>query len=250
MMNSLQPVKRASDPLFPDLSTRADIDELMDISDCDTDYLLRTVKQFAVINRMVSAYRRLLNRYLLNDMTPGTTYHVVDLGAGGCDIPVWLIRAARRRNISLRVTAIDTDSRIVNWARKQHADVPELTLLNQDMFTINEMDDVDYIMANHVLHHLSEESIVQLLKMTTKVARHGFLFNDIHRRQSSYLAYSLIAKLLFHNSFAYIDGRRSIRKGFLQTELQALVEKARVSDRVTIGTAVPGRVYLTHQSFT
>ena len=82
--------------MIPSLAQRVNLSEKMDDVNCCEERLLRTIRQFASINRFVSRYRTILRRWVLSDMLRDVTreYHLVDMGAGGCDIDVWLLDAA------------------------------------------------------------------------------------------------------------------------------------------------------------
>jgi len=67
---------------FSSFSQRATGDEQMDSPESDPDQLFRTLDQFHQINLLFSRVRGLLKRTILRDMTPGTSYHLLDLGAG------------------------------------------------------------------------------------------------------------------------------------------------------------------------
>jgi len=213
--------------IFPDLSVRATINELMDESGCDKKKLLRTVRQFASINRWVSRYRTLLKRWVLDDMQndPAREYHLVDMGAGGCDIDVWLLKAARQRGLKLRITACDMDARIIAQARSTFGHTQGLAIRETDLLIDTFDEPVDYVFANHFLHHLTSEEIIRLLQLWQPRVRRKLVFSDLLRSPAAYFGYSALS-LFYPNSFARTDGLISIRKGFLPNELTALADAA------------------------
>jgi len=232
--------------LLPDLSRRALLPELMDDPHCDADRLLRTVRQFALINRLVSRYRTILTDGVLDDMArdPGRAYHLVDVGAGGCDIGCWLLRRAQSRGLQLRMTAIDADSRITEDARRRCRGVEGLTILEGNLFDVIDGMSFDYVFANHLLHHLQDVAIVKLLAAVGGKARRASIFSDLLRSRAAYAGYSLLAGLCWHRSFAWYDGRLSIRKGFLPDELLSLARRSGCLPAAQVTTHFPGRVVL------
>ncbi len=219
--------------------------ELMDIPGCDEAFLLRTVDQFASINRLVARYRTILSRLVLDDMAraPDRPYHLVDMGAGGCDIDAWLLRAARRRGLDLRITACDIDPRIIRHARARFGDVPGLDIREQDLLGEPPGEDVDYVFANHFLHHLEEEQILRLVRLWQPSVRRRLVFSDLLRSRWAYLGFALLS-LAYRRSFARTDGLISIRKGFLPGELARLAEKTAGSGSFSVGKRLPGRTVL------
>ena len=92
-----------------DFSRRANLVERMDPPDGPVAALEATLRRFELTNRLLTRYRYLLQRYILDDMRrdPLREYRLTDLGAGGGDIARWLIR---RRIVILSM-------RMAVWAR-------------------------------------------------------------------------------------------------------------------------------------
>jgi hypothetical protein len=231
--------------MLPDLSVRATLHELMDEPDCDETRLLRTVRQFASINRLVGRYRTILRNTVLADMRkdPDREYHLVDMGAGGCDIDVWLLRAARRAGLKLRITACDIDERIIGYAQSEYGDEPGLTIQNRDLLSGPVPASVDYVFANHFLHHLTNAQIVGLIRKWEPLVRRKMVFSDLHRLRSAYAGYTVFA-LFFPKSFARVDGLISIRRGFVPGDLAALANQALPTGHFSIHQYTPGRLVL------
>lgn len=211
----------------------------MDQPDCDSDQLFRTLDQFEGINILFSRVRGLLRQTVLSDMEPGKKYHLVDLGAGACDIPLWLLKQARHKGLDLKITAVDADARIIEYAKRKHADVDGLTILKADALHLEAFAPFDYLFANHFLHHLPNETLPKLIKDAHKRCRRGFVFSDLKRSRFSYLAFSVIA-LIYRESFAREDGLISIRKGFRKEDFQKLSGLIPTQ----IQTAFPGRIQM------
>ncbi|MCF7818965.1 MAG: methyltransferase domain-containing protein [Kiritimatiellales bacterium] len=230
--------------MLPDFSRRAAMDELMDAPDCDETRLLRTVRQFASINRQVARYRTILKRWVLDDMQddPAREYHLVDMGAGGCDIDVWLLQAARRRGLKLRITACDMDARTITYARSVYGQTPGLSIRKTDLLVDAFDEPVDYVFANHFLHHLTGEEILRLLRLWQPRVRRRMVFSDLLRSPVSYMGFSALS-LFYRDSFARTDGLISIRKGFLPRELAAMADAA-TGGGFSVHRLLPGRLVL------
>jgi 2-polyprenyl-3-methyl-5-hydroxy-6-metoxy-1,4-benzoquinol methylase len=217
----------------------------MDDPDCSEERLLRTLHQFASINRLLSRYRTILRRWVLDDMArdPARDYHLLDLGAGGCDIDAWLLHRARRRHLRLRITAVDADPRVVQWAQTRHRSVPGLAIQCRDALSDPSDEPVDYLFANHFLHHLRDEDIVSLLRQWTPRVRRRIVLSDLRRSRWSYAAFSLFA-LAYRGSFTRSDGLLSIRKGFAPDELRDIAHVAGCAAHARIHRLLPGRLVL------
>jgi len=220
---------------FSQFQQRARDEEQMDRPDCDPAMLFRTLDQFHGINRCFSRARALLRRTLLADMRPGRGYHLVDLGAGACDLPVWLLAAARRRRLDLRITAVDADPRIIRYARERYGHIRGLEIREGNALEPGAFAPFDYLFANHFLHHLTDEEIAALLEQAHRLCGRGFVFSDLRRSPWSYLAFSLFARV-YRNSFSRADGLISIRKAFRPEDFRAIPVP------LTLRTRVPGRI--------
>lgn len=232
--------------IIPDLSTRFDAPERMDAPDCCEEKLARTISQFRFINRLYSRYGTLLRRHVLADMLrdPRRAYHLVDLAAGGGDIAAWLLATADEVGLQLRVTAIDSDPRIVGFAERQYGRRPGLEIRCMNAFDLEQLEPVDYLFSNHFLHHLGEEDIVRMLELAARSVRRLSLFSDLRRSYVSYCGFMLTAGPLFRRSFALEDGLISIRKGFTADELKTRAEQAGLTDRARVDRLFPGRLVL------
>jgi 2-polyprenyl-3-methyl-5-hydroxy-6-metoxy-1,4-benzoquinol methylase len=247
------------------LRQRATAAELMDDPDSDEQALRRTLQQFSMINRLLTGMRPVVRREVLGRMealiASGAVerdyqFTVLDAGAGGCDIPCWLIGEASRRGISLRVIAVDADERVVSYARQAAEScisAGTLDLIHGSALEfpgefLGESPEkaVDFIMANHFLHHLSDHEIAQFLRTAVERCRYGVIINDIARSRISLIGYWLLTLVTFRNSFARYDGMLSIMKGFRRRELLTIAATSISPEKGTVHVtrAFPGRLIL------
>ena len=225
-------------------SVRADLVEQMDRPDGSLTKLYRTLDHFEWINILLSRYRSLLRRHVLRDMLlePEREWRFVDLGAGGCDITVWMLREASRLGLDLKATALERDPRIIAYARERHRDVAGLTVEAGDALDPGCWEPADYVFANHFLHHLTDAEIVRVLRLVVDHTRRAFILGDIRRSRLAYVGFAFIGGFFAHKSFALPDGLASIRRSFLPAELQSHVLAAGVSAEARVESFPPFRV--------
>jgi 2-polyprenyl-3-methyl-5-hydroxy-6-metoxy-1,4-benzoquinol methylase len=230
--------------LFPDLSRREHVPERMDDPNCDRACLLRTLRGFGLLNRLVSRYRSVLERLVLRDMQarPERTYRVADLGAGGGDIAAWLLRRSRELGLEVSVLAVESDPVIADFAERTHGGMHGLSILRQDATDLRAIGPVDYVIGNHFLHHLDDAGIVALLRSVLELPVRRFVFLDLIRSRAAYAGISVLGFLLFPRTFIGVDGRRSIRRGFRPDELGRLFEQHGIAERVEIRSLAPARL--------
>ena len=236
--------------LLPDLRRRAGEPERMDLPDSDQCKLENTLARFEIINRTLTRVRWLLRRYVVNAMRrrPDRQYHLVDLGAGACETAFWLLNGCREEKLKLKITAIDHDPGVVRYARSMRGSVPGLNILRRDILDLDDLGPIDFIFANHLLHHLDDARIVELLKYFRRFKGATILINDIERNRINYMVYYFISLLFSRDSFARYDGLLSIRKGFRTRELRQIMNSAfpRRSP-YQIKKIPPGRILLVRQ---
>ncbi len=224
--------------VFQTFKHRAEEEEQMDRPDSDAARLCRTLDQFHQINVLFSRVRGLLKRTLLQDMRPGEAYHLLDLGAGACDIPVWLLQQAEKKGVQLRITALDADPRVVEYAQQRYGQTERLSIVLGDALDLNAYSPFEYVFANHFLHHLPSEQAENVITLAGRLASRGFVFSDLRRSPWSYLGFSMFAHV-YRNSFSRKDGLLSIRKGFRKEDL-------RVEPQVKVRYSLPGRIQWIH----
>jgi len=231
----------------PDLSRRAYLVEEMERPDCCGDRLVRTLAQFATLNRMIARYRCLLSRHVLADLRrePGRPRHLADLGAGGCDIDRWLVRQARRIGATLRISAIEQDERVIRYAATANQGYPEIRLVQADLFDAGIWEGADYVFANHVFHHLPDAACVQLLRRLDGAGLRRYVISDLVRSPWSYHAFRLCVAPLYRDSFVGIDGLSSVRRGFTIPEVRDLLHRAAPTHPVSLRRIFPGRFAIT-----
>ena len=237
------------DRLFPDLRERYAGPELMDLPNVSEKKLINTLRQFSLLNILFTRSRRLIEKYILADMlqAPGKTYELLDLGAGGCDIAIWLLKRCRLLGLDVRITCLDYDPRIVTYAREKCRAYPEMRVIEATVQELEKLAPYDYVFANHLLHHLPSEQWLALIAAVARQTRKIFLLNDIRRSYWAYAGYALFAGLFTHNSFAFVDGLLSIRKGISADEMREAVTASGHKKNITIGTILPARVFVLGQ---
>ncbi|MCW9707443.1 class I SAM-dependent methyltransferase [Fodinibius salsisoli] len=227
-------------PFF--LSMRdTDSTEKMDRPDCDHTELWNTYRQFSTINALLSQWRKIYRSRLRPYLQSKTHSHILDIGFGGGDIPIKLAQWANQDNLRLSVTAIDPDERAFNFAQQiaspnnvkfLHCSAAELLASNRNY---------DFVISNHLLHHLSPDELPKVLSEAKALSNHAIIFNDIKRSDIGYALFNVLARPTFRSSFITHDGLTSIKKSYTPAELQQTVPKG-----WQVQTLFPFRLLLTY----
>jgi 2-polyprenyl-3-methyl-5-hydroxy-6-metoxy-1,4-benzoquinol methylase len=233
--------------IFPAFASRSNVAEIMDDFDSDEPMLHRTLAQFRTVNLLCTGRNRLLRELVIGAAKKKelASLTVVDLGAGGGDWAAACRWLCARANINVRVRCVDHDPRAVRFLQNRFVNEPAIEVIQADVFDQAVWrEDADFYFGNHLLHHLSENSIVELLQLCNERARQGFFFNDLYRSGLSSLSFGVIAGLLFHKSLILRDGLTSIKRGFTRREILALAARAGLGSRAHLRNSGIGHLCL------
>lgn len=205
-----------------------DLTELMDDPHCDPVALDRTYARFGLVNRLVSGWRgvyRTRIRPLAHEVrsATGTPLSILDIGFGGGDVPIALMRWARKDGLELAITGIDPDERAFAFASRRRVP-PGVVFRREDSADlVSRGESYDLVISNHVLHHLDPSALEHVLDDSVALSRRLVIHNDIERGRFAYAGYQLGITPLAPGSFLRTDGLRSIRRSYTAPELARVV---------------------------
>ena len=241
------------DYFFPDMRLRNTSDkEKLELAHLDENRFRRTIRQFKLINRLLSASSRLIRTHFFSVMEqePDRSYTLLDIGAGGCDIAISAVREARQRGLKLNITALDIDKRILPIAHQAIRDYPEIRSIEGNALDLHRLGSFDFVFSNHLLHHLAWDDIRIFLDSIIAQTRLAFVMNDLKRSNWAYLGFTVFSRLLVQRSFHFYDGRLSIRRGFLPEELRNFVRINFPNRAIQVVETYPARVVLVYRPAT
>lgn len=158
---------------------------------------------------------------------------VLDVGTGGADIPVALVRWARRARRPIRVIALDRDYQTLSVARRAATRYPEILLLQADALALPlRSGSVDVAISALTLHHLEPSPARACLVAMDAVVRVGFVVNDLVRSRAAYALVWLATRLLARSGMSRHDGPLSVLRAYTPAEVRALCEQAGLLDVV------------------
>ncbi len=207
----------------PDLDQRrTDVRERMDDPECDPEKLRRTYRHFAVLNRLISRWNHIYSRHIRPHLSPapGEKTSLLDIGYGGGDIARRLAEKAAREGYRLEITGIDTDRRAWNYARSLPNPHDVRFQKKTPGELIREGRQFDFVVSNHLLHHLTGPELERLAAESSALCRRKILFCDIERSVPAWHCFNLLSRPFFRDSFITEDGLRSIRRSYRRGELE------------------------------
>ena len=152
---------------------------------------------------------------------------VLDVATGSADIPVAIVKWARKRGIKVAVTAVDVNPEVVREAADFTKTYPEITVAAADGFSLPfEERSFDIVLCAKTLHHFSEEETVRWLKELYRVATAGYIIMDIRRSWVAWTLITILTRLFSRNRLTRYDGPLSVLRSYTVAELKALAGEA------------------------
>ncbi|MGE5808257.1 MAG: methyltransferase domain-containing protein [Nitrospirota bacterium] len=156
---------------------------------------------------------------------------VLDVATGSADIPVAIVRWARRRGVKVAVTAVDANPDVVHEAGTFTKAYPEITVARADGFSLPYADgSFDVVLCMKTLHHLSEEDTVRWLRELYRVTASGYIIMDIRRSGVAWMLITMLTRLFTRNRLTRYDGPLSVLRSYTDAELAALAAQAGFPD--------------------
>jgi len=213
---------------FLDFSRRLDALEIMDADGYPPEKMRRALLFLRLTNRrfggdavVLGHLERFSQRWPLN-FSPT----VLDVGTGLADIPTALVRWARARGMSIRVTALDRNPAVLDSARREAAAFPEIDVREGDFFDLARSGETfDYVTASLFLHHIRPGQEVEVLRGFDRLARRGVIISDLSRGPLAYAGVWLLSRLVGDEVVRH-DGPMSVRRAFRPEELNRLARDA------------------------
>ena len=201
------------------IGPRRHLSEMMDDPSVNEEHVDRALKELSVINRWLGGFRvsRLGVRHLINSLPVDRPVSVLDVGAGGSDLPKALARLDRRFD----VTTLDVNFHACVRAGRER---PPATAVKGSAFSLP-FHDRSFDLANISLFlpHCTEAEARKLLADLTRVARQGIVINDLHRHAIAYAGIIMLTRILSRSPLVHNDAPVSVLRGFLRSEINALL---------------------------
>jgi SAM-dependent methyltransferase len=205
--------------------------ELLDDPAADPDTVIQSLRNIARSNRWfggAAAVRHGLER-VLRGVSRARPLTLLDLGTGAGDLPQRALRWARRNGYELRPVGLELNRTAAAMALR--AGVP-CAVACAGAPPVREKS-VDLVLVSQVVHHLTDDSTVRLLRTCDALARVGVVIADLRRGRMAPIAFWFGARALRFDPSTVADGITSIRRGYTPGELRALLAAAGVSARVS-----------------
>jgi SAM-dependent methyltransferase len=217
------------------LPERRDEEELLDRSGHEPGELARNLRDIRRVNRFFGGTSVVLRHVpeLIAGLSAERPLVVLDVGTGSGDIPLALSRWAEATGRAVSIIASDASDEIISLARRHVAGRPDITLARFDARSVPLPDaSMDVVLCSLALHHFAPADAVRVLREMDRLARCGFVVNDLRRGRAGFVAAWLAAHLTTANRLTRHDAPLSVLRAYTPAELRDLLARAGVQDAV------------------
>lgn len=218
------------DGFAPNFAERSRKAELMDGSNYELDEFIETLGDLRRINRYLGG-QTALTRHLfpLIEASGAQRLRLLDVGTGGADIPIRIVEWARQCRIRIEFTVLDLNAIAAGEARAQSSAYPEISVICADAMNLPFADgSFDFVMASLFLHHFETPQAANLITSFARVARHGFLINDLRRHPIAYYSIKVLTRLFTSNRLIRNDSAVSVLRGFTEQDIGEIAAAANI----------------------
>jgi SAM-dependent methyltransferase len=149
----------------------------------------------------------------------------LDVATGTGDVPATLVALARQVGVPVRVAGLDYSAPILRCAQTVLGigGAEPIRLLRGDAFHLPCADaSYDYVLCSLAFHHFTPTQCVLALREMERVARRGWLVNDLRRARSAWWLIRVVMALVGANRLTRHDAPASVLRAYTPEEFIAL----------------------------
>ena len=219
--------------------------EHIDLGDYTSEEYEGCMVELRRVNRWLGD-RRALRRSVLAEIEREALgeFSLLDVGAGTGELLRETARWSRERGVKARLVGLELNERSAEGLSEESREFPEVSAVRADALRMPFASGAfDYVMCSLFTHHFRDESVVDLLREMSRVARRRVYVIDLHRHPIAYYFYTTVGRLFLHNRLVREDGALSILRAFVPRELKSLAERAGLT-KATVEKRFPYRLVL------
>jgi ubiquinone/menaquinone biosynthesis C-methylase UbiE len=176
----------------------------------------------SVISRQVTTWMRTAKSDPMFARRPVT---FLDVATGSGDLPKAILEIARRESVNIRIIGLDFSAPILQFAREEVNALNEMRLTRGDAFCLPCGDrSIDYVLCSLAFHHLGLSGSVTALREMERVARRGWIVNDLRRAWSAWYLFRAVSAITGMNRMTRHDGPASVLRAYSLAEYKSMPE--------------------------
>ncbi len=203
--------------------------ELLDRDDIPFADIRQNMRELDIINTRLGGHAITIEgfRKLLHNKTSVT---IAEIGCGGGDNLLAIVRWCRKRNIDVKPIGIDINPDCIRVASSALAGTGADLLASDYRLVDFGAEKPDIIFSSLFCHHFTEKDLVTMLQWMDKYSTLGFFINDLHRHPLAYYSIKWITALFSKSYLVKNDAPLSVRRGFVRKEWSDLLRDAGIGN--------------------
>jgi len=224
--------------------SRVLVGELMDdpaLDPAEHVHALRGLARLNAISRAPGVLYPILRREAQMLDRPLT---IVDIATGSADIPVALLRRAKRDGVRFDIIACDISPVALEHARDR-ASSAQVKIVTQRLDILREEPpSADVLVCSLFLHHLTDEQVRLVLTRMCAAARRMVLISDLRRGPWGTVLAAIIPRLVTRSHVVHVDGFRSARAALSVGEARAMTREIAERSGWSVERTFPARMLI------
>jgi SAM-dependent methyltransferase len=160
---------------------------------------------------------------VLREVRRSRAHTLLDVCCGSADIPLAIVRDARRRGERIALTLFDRSAQMLTIARSRADGEPDVMFAAGDATALPFGDAAfDVVTCNLALHHFEPDAARALLRELRRVARLMPVVCDLRRSVPALAAAFLWSRLASRNRLTRHDAPLSVRRAYTGGEARTL----------------------------
>lgn len=203
--------------------------ELLDLDEAPFEEVKESLKDVRRVNRYLSGYKVLLHYVFnfFNEYPDKRPFTILDVATGSADQPVAIVKLARKLKIPVRITAVDINRKMLDFAREETGRFPEIGFVQCDILSLPfRQKSFDLAVNSLSLHHFSRDNALRIIRSMDGAGRCGFIVNDLHRSRVAYCSILLLTRLFTKNRLTRYDAPVSVMNAFTPREIEVMAQEA------------------------
>ena len=216
-----------------DFSRRSKQTEIMDDLQGTGPDWYQALRELKIINKFLGGNGVTLEgiAQLLKKKKKKGEITIADLGCGGGDMLVVMARWGRRHGIPLRLVGVDANANIIEYARKNTAEFPEIDYMAADIFSSRfRKHQFDIVTCTLFTHHFRNDQLANLLAHLLQQVKIGLVINDLHRHPMAFYSIKAITAVASRSKMVKHDAPVSVLRAFSRTDWKIILEEAGVEN--------------------
>jgi len=217
-----------------DLSFRSTQKEFMDDLQCSGSDVDQTLRELEFINRWLGGNEVTLSSLRrISEKLPKKTLRIVDIGCGGGDMLILILKWAQKKEISVELLGLDANPYIVDFAKINTASYPQITIDQCDILSDEfAAQKFDLVFATLFLHHFSNKELIEIFNRLKDQANIAILINDLHRHFLAYYSIKWLTNWFSKSKMVPFDAPLSVSKAFTRNEIKGILKEAGINNYI------------------